>query len=79
MGKRGAEFGSPLAWMHDSRNRGSWGKRCGRGGLALGEVCLTLGEMEMGVQSAVLLSWEIAGARRAGGTWPHVPAVWVEV
>lgn len=77
MGKRGAEFGSPLAWIHDSRNRGSWGKRRGRGGLTLGEVCL--GAMEMGRQSAVLPSWEISGARRAGGTWPQVPAVGVAV
>lgn len=43
----------------------------------MGEVCL--GEMEMGMQSAVRLGWKISGARRTGGTWPQVPTAWVRL
>lgn len=42
----------------------------------MGEVCL--GEMEMGMQCAVLLGCKISGMRRAGGAWPQVPTAWVE-
>lgn len=44
-------------------------------GLTLGEVCL--GEMEMGMQSAVL-GCKISGVRRADGAWLRFPTAWVE-
>lgn len=39
---------------------------------------MCLGEVEMGMQSAVLRGCKISEVRRAGGAWPQVPAAWVE-
>lgn len=69
-------MGSPLAWIDHSMIPRSGGKEGDRGGLTVGEVCL--GEMEMGMQSAVLLGCKISGVRRAAAAWPQVPTAWVE-
>lgn len=42
----------------------------------MGEVCLA--EVEVGMWSALRLGWKLSGLRRTGGTWPQVPAAWVE-